>query len=238
MSKALFSNNATSTLASTASIGATSLTLAAADGAKFPSPGAGEVFFVRLGTDEANEVVTVTARSSDTLTCAATDSGWSSGTPVVLTMCAEALDTLAYADDVLPLSGGTLTGDVNCGDNNVNRAELKDTSETAPTITISTGAITVNFESGNVQKVTHDANITGITLSNPPASGTAGSMTLIIAQDGTGGRTIAGWPSSVKWSGGSAPTFSTTASKVNIVTLVTIDGGTTYYGWLAGKDFA
>jgi len=278
----LYSNNAVSSLASLCGAGATSLSVQSGDGVLFPNPGLGEYFYIRLGTDDNNEVVKVTARSTDTLTCEATAYAWAASTAVALTVCAEMLDdflqeaaaattyqpldgdltaiaaltdtggyakrtasntwsiaTPSAADvSALPTAGGTMSGDINCADNNVNRAELKDTSETAPTITISTGAITANFESGNVQKVTHDANITSITISNPPASGTAGAMTLLFVQDATGGRTIAGWPAAVLWAGGSAPTWSTTANKVNICTLITIDAGTTYYGNLVGKDYA
>jgi len=69
----LFANNAFSTLAGAITNTATSLTVQAGAGAKFPSPSGGDYFLVTLfqliGGIEANhEVVKVTARSVDTFT--------------------------------------------------------------------------------------------------------------------------------------------------------------------------
>jgi len=86
MSQYLFTDNATTTLASPVSGGATSLALNPGDGAKFPTPGAGQVFTLRLGTDTSNEVVTCSARSTDTVTCSATAGAWIAGTQAILTL--------------------------------------------------------------------------------------------------------------------------------------------------------
>jgi hypothetical protein len=53
-------------------------------------------------------------------------------------------------------------------------------------------------------------NVTFTAWNNPPPNGSL--VTVIIVQDGTGSRTVT-WPASVKWSGGTAPTLTTTASK-------------------------
>jgi hypothetical protein len=88
---------------------------------------------------------------------------------------------------------------------------------------------------GNVFDITLTANCT-FTFSNPSASGTACSFTLILRQDGTGTRTVT-WPASVDWAGGTAPTLTTTATTgVDILTFVTVNAGTTWYGFTAGKD--
>jgi parallel beta-helix repeat protein len=65
----LFANNASSTLASGIGAEDETLSLAAGDGALFPSPGTGEYFLLAL-VDEANqvEIVKATARSGDDLT--------------------------------------------------------------------------------------------------------------------------------------------------------------------------
>ena len=73
---------------------------------------------------------------------------------------------------------------------------------------------------------------TTVSLTNPPASGTAVGFTLEV--NNTGGYALT-WPSSVKWPSGTAPTA--TATK-ELYTFVTTDGGTTYYGKLAGSDIA
>lgn len=97
-------------------------------------------------------------------------------------------------------------------------------------------SLTIDFNDGNVQTLTLTANCT-ITITNSPASGRAGSMVLIISQDATGSRTIT-WPAAVKWPGATAPTLTTTASKRDVITLFTVDGGTSYLGALAGANYA
>jgi len=91
---------------------------------------------------------------------------------------------------------------------------------------------------------THTVTLTGsigtaLTFSNLPSDGSI-TLTLIITQDATGSRTIT-WPSGTKWAGGTAPTLSTAANAVDIVTLVVNrSGGSTsaVYGFLSGKAFA
>ena len=91
---------------------------------------------------------------------------------------------------------------------------------------------------------THTVTLTGsigtaLTFSNLPSDGSV-TLTLIITQDGTGGKTIT-WPTGTKWAGGTAPTLSTAANAVDIVTLVVNrSAGSTsaVYGFLAGKAFA
>ena len=73
---------------------------------------------------------------------------------------------------------------------------------------------------------------TTVSFTNPPASGTATGFSLEVVN--TGGYALT-WPSSVKWHLGAAPTA--TATK-ELYTFVTVDGGTTYYGKLAGSDIA
>ncbi len=113
---------------------------------------------------------------------------------------------------------------------------LRDYGETLVTANSST-AYTVDLTASNVLKITMTGNCT-FTFSNPPASGTAGSFTLILIQDGTGSRT-ATWPAAVKWAGGTAPTLTTTATTgTDILTFITVDGGTTWYGFAAGSGMA
>lgn len=81
--------------------------------------------------------------------------------------------------------------------------------------------------------VTLDANCT-FTLTAPD-SARPYSMVIILRQDSTGARTVT-WPSSVKWPSDVAPVLTTTASSVDVVSLFTVDGGTTWYGFVAGYD--
>lgn len=65
----LFTNNASSTLANTLSVGATTAVLATGGGALFPSPGASDSFLCTLEDTSGNtEVVSCTSRTGDSLT--------------------------------------------------------------------------------------------------------------------------------------------------------------------------
>jgi len=47
-------------------------------------------------------------------------------------------------------------------------------------------------------------------------------------------RTIT-WPGSVDWPAATAPTLTATNNGVDVFVFFTIDGGTTYYGFVAGQ---
>lgn len=95
-------------------------------------------------------------------------------------------------------------------------------------------AIALDLANGNVQKLTLTANCT-ITLT-APAAGAMRALTLLVFQDGTGSRTIS-WPGSVSWGDAGAPVLTLTASRMDIISLFTVDGGTTWYGALGAKGF-
>lgn len=75
-------------------------------------------------------------------------------------------------------------------------------------------------------ELTMTGNVSAITLSNP----LSGGIYYFDVKTGAGGFTLAGWPAAVLWSGGTAPTLTTTASKVDLIVLQY--NGTTgkYYG--------
>jgi hypothetical protein len=106
--------------------------------------------------------------------------------------------------------------------------------ETSATPTANSGSTSIDLASGNVQMLTLSASTT-VSLTGA-TNGVACSLSLYLKQDGTGNRLIT-WPASIKWPSGAAPTLSTAANKVDLVILETLDGGTTWYGSLAGADF-
>lgn len=103
------------------------------------------------------------------------------------------------------------------------------------TIAASGTSTSANISTYGVVDITLTGNCT-ISITGPTA-GQGWSATFILRQDGTGSRTVS-WPANTKWPGGTVPTLSTPASSVDIVVLMTVDGGTTWYGSLAGKGFA
>ena len=126
----------------------------------------------------------------------------------------------ATADAALPKAGGTMSGLVNMADQILQRTVLKDYGETK----VAMAAHAVDLELGNVFTYTLSGGQT-VTFTNPPASGTAGSFTMIVTNGGSATLT---WPTSVDWPAGIAPAL--TASGVDLIFFTTIDGGTIWYG--------
>lgn len=104
----------------------------------------------------------------------------------------------------MPKSGGTFTGGV--------FEESVSMSGTA-----------IEVDKGAVFTKTISANTT-FTISGVP-SGKAATFSLILTNGGS--KTVT-WPSSVKWAGGNAPSL--TASGKDILTFLTGNGGSTWYG--------
>lgn len=93
------------------------------------------------------------------------------------------------------------------------------------------GTTTIDWGLGNIVYFTFGAANETFTFTAPANKG---KMTLIMKQDGTGSRT-ATWPATVLWPGNVAPTLSTGANDVDIVTL--IYDGTNFFGLFNG-DFS
>ena len=114
----------------------------------------------------------------------------------------------------------TRSASSNFADNVLQRPVLKDYGETK----VAMAAHAVDLELGNVFTYTLSGGQT-VTFTNPPASGTAGSFTMIVTNGGSATLT---WPTSVDWPAATAPTL--TASGVDVLFFTTCDGGTIWYG--------
>ncbi len=123
---------------------------------------------------------------------------------------------------------------INMADELLSRPKIKDYGEVANALgDLGGGTDDIDLEDGNVVSATVSTATQTFTFSNPPASGTAGSFTLILTN---GGSQTVNWPASVDWAGGTAPDL--TASGVDVLTFTTIDGGTTWYGFASGLDMS
>ena len=133
------------------------------------------------------------------------------------------------------IKGRILTDPLNVEDQVIQRAELKDYSETKAALSAS-ASVTIDITNGNVFTITPDQNTT-FTFSNPSPTGKSCSFTLVWTQDSSN-RTIT-WPASLKWKdGGGEPSVTSGSGKVDIYTFFTIDAGTIWYGFQAGADMA
>lgn len=140
---------------------------------------------------------------------------------------------IIYDGTNFQLFGDVNNRPINMGDTTLTRAKLLDYSITNVSANSGT-AYTVDLTTGNSFVITLTGDVT-FTFSNPPASGSFGIFTLKLVQDGTGGRSVT-WPASVDWGGGTAPTISSAIGKVDQLTFVTTDGGTTWLGFVSGQD--
>lgn len=184
-------------------------------------------------------------------TTAATDAEVTAAVAAVIASAPAALDTLlelaaainndaAFSTTVstalalkLALGGGTMSGTLVMADQILQRPELKDYAETVSAHGNIGSTETIDYEAGNVHTGTADANCT-FTFSNPPATGKAGSFTLILSADGSVRTHV--WPASVKWAAAAAPTMTGTSGKIDILSFITLDAGTSWLGLVAGQN--
>lgn len=104
--------------------------------------------------------------------------------------------------------------------------------ETKSAVTQSTGTLTLDCATANVFEFTPSQNITTLTISNIPTSGNAYAMVLKI----TGSAYTITWGAAVKWAAGTAPTLS--SSNTDVIVLLTVDAGTTWYGMVSAQDLS
>lgn len=97
-------------------------------------------------------------------------------------------------------------------------------SGTTPSIDCTVGDAFTLTTSGN----------TTFTFSSAPTSGLSYAFTLKVTAGGTHTLT---WPASVDWAGGTAPD-APASGETDVYVFLTTDGGTTWYGFLAGDALA
>jgi len=215
--------------------------------------GTNEVFQVNDGSldfsdGNAGTAGTLTVASDGDLTYNKNIYGGNAAGPAILneaatttnpTLCpnkAEEDTGIGWASDTLHLAlGGATeysfsTTVAQFNDNILQRPVIKDYGETVSVIGSDTTP-ECDLENGNCFTDTIDTGETTYTFSNPPASGTLGSFTLMITN---GGSQTVNWPASVDWEGGTAPTLTT--SGLDILVFWTIDAGTIWHGAVVSLD--
>ena len=138
-------------------------------------------------------------------------------------------------------AGGTITGDIvitgNLTVQQNSTIRLKAYKDYILENTNVGAANTLNLNDSNWFKytLTGSSGNRQMTFNNAPASGNGFTFTMIILQDGTGGKTPT-WANTIYWAGGQVPPATTDASARDLWTFTTYDGGSTYIGTLAVKD--
>ena len=145
--------------------------------------------------------------------------------------------------DKLSVNGTTFLGgitthaaNVAMANNFITRPVLAGYSEHEVSNAAVTGTFTLDFSTANFFDLTLTGNTT-ISPSGIPANTRMVSATLVAKQDATGGRTIT-WPAGTKYAGGVSPPATTTANALDIWSIMTYDGGTTYIVSLSVKAAA
>ena len=111
-----FTNNATSTLASSINSSVTSLSVATGQGALFPTLGGGDYFYCTLANVAGTvEIIKVTARTSDTFTIVrgqdgTTGASWTAGDKVELRLVAASLNDVPKLDEANTFTGANAYG--------------------------------------------------------------------------------------------------------------------------------
>ncbi len=118
----------------------------------------------------------------------------------------------------------------------IEKGSLKSFKEFLVTPSISGGTLTIDLSAGSCFAVTHDANITTLTISNQVSSnsGAVQAFTLRLLYTATP-YTVA-W-GTIKWPGATAPTLTSVDGKFDIFSFVTFDGGTTWFGFVGGQNY-
>ena len=175
-------------------------------------------------TEGSNVTITGTYPN---FTIASTDNNttYSAGTGLDLTGTTFSVDTTVVT--------ASYTGDVDI----TGELVADSYNETYAAVTSTSNATTVNCETGNSFMHTLTENTT-FTFSNPPASGTAYTMSIEIIQDASASGFTVTWPTSVDWPAATAPTLTATASAKDVFVFTTRDGGTTWLGFTAGQALA
>jgi hypothetical protein len=127
-------------------------------------------------------------------------------------------------------TGTVTTAAISMADNLLTRPVLKDYAVEGSAVGNTGPTETFDLTNANFFSATLDQACT-FTFSNPPGSGDFGTFVLELTN---GGAFTITWPASVDWPGGTAPTL--TASGKDQLVFTTRDGGTIWFGFVAGLD--
>ena len=130
-------------------------------------------------------------------------------------------------------SSATVSNEITLGNSSITRFRIPGAGIDNTSAALSGTTPSVDVGARDTYTLTTSGNTT-FTFTGAPSSGQVGTFSLIITAGGTHTLT---WPASVDWAGGSAPDAPASGEK-DIYTFMTVDGGTTWYGFLAGDAMA
>ncbi len=142
-------------------------------------------------------------------------------------------DAQTQLDAKLSLAGGTMTGAIDAGGQEVSNIKLKNYYETDVALTSSSGVVAIDLSAGNIGALTLTENVTDIDFTNVPTDGSITFM-LKITQDASTAYTVAinamtvngGSDVTGLTAGGAGYTMSATLGGVDVLTIMFLDAGT------------
>ena len=158
----LWANNAASTVGANINNSTTTITVAAGEGSKFPSPSGGDFFYATLQEGASLEIVKVTSRSTDTLTVVRAQQGttgtsFTTAAKIENRLTKAALEFLRdLATSALLMDGSVLAAKLQiAGNTDENQFSVSafDNSQTSPILVINGGA-------GNILEIYADGTMT------------------------------------------------------------------------------
>jgi hypothetical protein len=117
----------------------------------------------------------------------------------------------------------------------IDKISFKNYQEVNTTLSISSGNLVIDLSLSSIFIVSRNQNITSITINNSPSSSYMGNFTLILENATGPGSTII-WPSSIKWPSGISPTISDTLGKRDIFSFMSLDGGSSWMGFVGMQN--
>ena len=91
---------------------------------------------------------------------------------------------------------------------------------------VAAGTITIDWNAGNAQSVTASSAAGAYTFAFSNVK--AGATYILRLKQPAGGAATAAWPAAVKWSGGTTPTWTATANKIDVFTFFVYDSSNIY----------
>jgi len=108
--------------------------------------------------------------------------------------------------------------------------------EAVTAVTISgTNVLNIDATVASVFTVTLDNAITTFNVTLPTSSRSV-TLTFLFTNT-TGTNHTINWPSNTKWPGGTSPTMTSLQNATDIISLSTVTGGSSWYGFLGGAEF-
>lgn len=119
----------------------------------------------------------------------------------------------------------------------IEKASLKSFREFKTSPTISAGTLTLDLSSSSTFEVTHNANITTLTISSPVTSNSNAVQAFTLRLVYTATAYTVTWGAGIKWPLATAPTLSAGNGVVDIFTFVSYDGGSSWNGFVGGQNY-